>query len=185
MDQFNNVDLEFANFEDYVEFEFSDFEDEEQQTVPENPPRRNTYNTDSDSDCEHDFQTVPFLHYFRLFWLIFHSSIESFHFGLEEQSNVKTDTSAFEARNGKDIQGIPWEKLNYSRDEYRETRLKQYKNYESLTRSREDLDKVNFFFTVESYCYKFRCGFHFSKLCIFFFFRLLGMLGSGERKFLL
>ncbi|KEH34895.1 uncharacterized WD repeat-containing protein C2A9.03 isoform X2 [Medicago truncatula] len=115
MDQFNNVDLEFANFEDYVEFEFSDFEDEEQQTVPENPPRRNTYNTDSDSDsdCEDDFQT----------------------------SNVKTDTSAFEARNGKDIQGIPWEKLNYSRDEYRETRLKQYKNYECLTRSREDLDK--------------------------------------------
>lgn len=145
MDQFNNVDLEFANFEDYVEFEFSDFEDEEQQTVPENPPRRNTYNTDSDSDCEDDFQTVPFLRYFRLFRLIFHCSIQSFHFGLEEQSNVKTDTSAFEARNGKDIQGIPWEKLNYSRDEYRETRLKQYKNYECLTRSREDLDKVNFF----------------------------------------
>jgi hypothetical protein len=54
---------------------------------------------------------------------------------------VKTDTSALEARNGKDIQGIPWERLNYSRDEYRETRLKQYKNYESLTRSREELDK--------------------------------------------
>jgi len=69
---------------------------------------------------------------------------------LEEQSNVKTDTSALEARNGKDIQGIPWEKLNYSRDEYRETRLKQYKNYESLTRSREDLEKVNLFF----YCGK-------------------------------
>jgi hypothetical protein len=57
---------------------------------------------------------------------------------------VKTDTSASEARNGKDIQGIPWERLNYSRDEYRETRLKQYKNYESLTRSREELDKVIF-----------------------------------------
>jgi len=73
---------------------------------------------------------------------------------LEEQSNVKTDTSALEARNGKDIQGIPWEKLNYSRDEYRETRLKQYKNYESLTRSREDLDKVNFFSFFFFYCGK-------------------------------
>lgn len=58
------------------------------------------------------------------------------------QSKPKTDTSAVEARNGKDIQGIPWERLNYSRDNYRERRLKQYKNYENLSRSREELDKV-------------------------------------------
>ncbi|MED6219039.1 hypothetical protein PIB30_032169 [Stylosanthes scabra] len=58
-----------------------------------------------------------------------------------QTSNSKTDTSALEARKGKDIQGIPWEKLNYSREKYRETRLKQYKNYENLSRSREDLDK--------------------------------------------
>ncbi|KAK7311608.1 hypothetical protein RJT34_09862 [Clitoria ternatea] len=56
-------------------------------------------------------------------------------------SNAKTDTSASEARNGKDVQGIPWERLNYSRDKYRETRLKQYKNYENLSRSRHNLDK--------------------------------------------
>lgn len=49
-----------------------------------------------------------------------------------------------EARNGKDIQGIPWERLNFTRDKYRETRLKQYRNYENLSRSREDLDKVGF-----------------------------------------
>lgn len=58
------------------------------------------------------------------------------------QDKPKTDTSALEARNGKDIQGIPWERLNFSRDKYRETRLKQYKNYENLSRSREDLEKV-------------------------------------------
>jgi len=58
------------------------------------------------------------------------------------QSKPKTDTSALEARNGKDIQGIPWERLNYSRDNYRERRLNQYKNYENLSRSREELDKV-------------------------------------------
>ncbi|RYR47609.1 hypothetical protein Ahy_A07g033552 isoform C [Arachis hypogaea] len=58
-----------------------------------------------------------------------------------QTSNSKTDTSASEARKGKDIQGIPWEKLNYSRQKYRETRLKQYKNYENLSHSREDLDK--------------------------------------------
>ncbi|KAH0920358.1 hypothetical protein HID58_028018, partial [Brassica napus] len=51
------------------------------------------------------------------------------------------DTSALEARNGKDIQGIPWERLNYSRDQYRYKRLQQYKNFESLFRSRQDLDK--------------------------------------------
>lgn len=60
-----------------------------------------------------------------------------------QQSKVKTDTSAMEARNGKDIQGIPWERLNFTRDKYRETRLKQYKNYESLSRPRQDLEKVS------------------------------------------
>ncbi|KAJ0512343.1 hypothetical protein HanHA300_Chr10g0345171 [Helianthus annuus] len=59
-----------------------------------------------------------------------------------EQSKPKTDTSAEEARNGKDIQGIPWERLNFTRDKYRETRLKQYKNYENLPHSRENLEKV-------------------------------------------
>ena len=58
-----------------------------------------------------------------------------------DQSKPKTDTSAEEARNGKDIQGIPWERLNFTRDKYRETRLKQYKNYENLPHSREDLEK--------------------------------------------
>ena len=63
-----------------------------------------------------------------------------------QQNKPKTDTSALEARNGKDIQGIPWERMNYTRDKYREKRLKQYKNYESLSRSRVELDKVRFLF---------------------------------------
>nr|GMC54601.1 uncharacterized WD repeat-containing protein C2A9.03-like isoform X1 [Ipomoea batatas] len=58
-----------------------------------------------------------------------------------ETSNLVTDTSALEARHGKDIQGIPWERFNFTRENYRETRLKQYKNYESLSRSREELKK--------------------------------------------
>ncbi|XAR48572.1 hypothetical protein NMG60_11031438 [Bertholletia excelsa] len=58
-----------------------------------------------------------------------------------ELTKPKTDTSAIEARKGKDIQGIPWERLNFTRDKYRETRLKQYKNYESLSHSREELEK--------------------------------------------
>ncbi|KAG6784259.1 hypothetical protein POTOM_009947 [Populus tomentosa] len=58
-----------------------------------------------------------------------------------ESSKPQTDTSALEARNGKDIQGIPWERLNFTRDKYRETRLKQYKNYENLSLPRFELDK--------------------------------------------
>ena len=58
------------------------------------------------------------------------------------QNNPMTDTSALEVKKGKDVQGIPWERLNFTREEYRESRLKQYKNYESLSLCREDLDKV-------------------------------------------
>ncbi|PIN24745.1 hypothetical protein CDL12_02537 [Handroanthus impetiginosus] len=58
-----------------------------------------------------------------------------------ELSKSGTETSALEARNGKDIQGIPWERFNFTRDTYRESRLKQYRNYESLSCSREDLEK--------------------------------------------
>ncbi|PIA48101.1 hypothetical protein AQUCO_01400588v1 [Aquilegia coerulea] len=58
-----------------------------------------------------------------------------------ELSHPKTDTSALEARNGKDIQGIQWERMNYTRDKYRERRLKQYKNYKSLSGFLGDLEK--------------------------------------------
>ncbi|MED6204083.1 hypothetical protein PIB30_005810 [Stylosanthes scabra] len=94
-------------------FDVSDFEDDAAFTNASN----GTSDSDhmDDSDLDDTFQT--------------------------SNSNSKTDTSASEARKGKDIQGIPWEKLNYSREKYRETRLKQYKNYENLSRSREDLDK--------------------------------------------
>lgn len=69
-----------------------------------------------------------------------------------------------EARNGKDIQGIPWERLNFTRDQYRETRLKQYKNYESLTRSGQELELVSFAFLF----------------WIFIFFLLLNLIFAVE-----
>ncbi|XP_039041524.1 uncharacterized WD repeat-containing protein C2A9.03-like isoform X3 [Hibiscus syriacus] len=58
-----------------------------------------------------------------------------------ESSKPKTDTSAEEARNGKDIQGIPWERHSFTRDKYRETRVREYKNYENLSGSREGMEK--------------------------------------------
>ncbi|XP_040970896.1 uncharacterized WD repeat-containing protein C2A9.03 isoform X2 [Gossypium hirsutum] len=92
-------------------YDFDDFEHDDLFAEPE--PRRDTADFVSfDSDFEDDFESKP-----------------------------KTDTSAVEARNGKDIQGIPWERLNFTRDKYRETRLRQYKNYESLSGSREGMEK--------------------------------------------
>ncbi|KAK5824199.1 putative WD repeat-containing C2A9.03 [Gossypium arboreum] len=93
-------------------YDFDDFEHDDLFAEPE--PRRDTADFDSfDSDFEDDF----------------------------ESKKPKTDTSAVEARNGKDMQGIPWERLNFTRDKYRETRLRQYKNYESLSGSREGMEK--------------------------------------------
>ncbi|OAY51193.1 uncharacterized WD repeat-containing protein C2A9.03 isoform X2 [Manihot esculenta] len=52
-----------------------------------------------------------------------------------------TDTSSAQARKGKDIQGIPWERLNITRDKYRLTRLEHYKNYENIPLSGQAVDK--------------------------------------------
>ncbi|XP_058093630.1 uncharacterized WD repeat-containing protein C2A9.03-like isoform X1 [Magnolia sinica] len=52
-----------------------------------------------------------------------------------------TDTSSAQARRGKDIQGIPWDRLNITRETYRQTRLEQYKNYENVPLSGEVIDK--------------------------------------------
>ncbi|KAK3155121.1 hypothetical protein QOZ80_2BG0199140 [Eleusine coracana subsp. coracana] len=51
------------------------------------------------------------------------------------------DTSSADARKGKDIQGIPWERLAITREKYRQTRLEQYKNYENITNSGEEAMK--------------------------------------------
>lgn len=59
------------------------------------------------------------------------------------QENRITDTTAAEARRGKDIQGIPWDRLSITREKYRETRLEQYKNYENIARSGELSEKVS------------------------------------------
>ncbi|GJX65306.1 uncharacterized WD repeat-containing protein-like protein isoform X2, partial [Tanacetum coccineum] len=51
------------------------------------------------------------------------------------------DTSSAKARVGKDIQGIPWERLNITREGSRRTRLEQYLNYENIPLSREAVVK--------------------------------------------
>ncbi|VAH27831.1 unnamed protein product [Triticum turgidum subsp. durum] len=60
--------------------------------------------------------------------------------GRDGHNKHKNDTSAVQYRNGKDMQGIPWERLKYSRDQYRKMRLEHYKNYENLARSHQGFD---------------------------------------------
>ncbi|KAB1214993.1 putative WD repeat-containing protein C2A9.03 [Morella rubra] len=60
-----------------------------------------------------------------------------------DNSNSKVaDTTAAQARSGKDIQGIPWDRLSITREEYRQTRLEQYKNYENIPHSGEGSGKL-------------------------------------------
>ncbi|KAJ1267439.1 hypothetical protein BS78_07G055800 [Paspalum vaginatum] len=60
----------------------------------------------------------------------------------EDQLHKLSDTSAADARSGKDIQGIPWENLAFTRESYRQTRLEEYKNYENIPNSGEAAKKV-------------------------------------------
>ena len=61
------------------------------------------------------------------------------------QNSTMADTSSAQARKGKDIQGIPWERLTITREKYRQTRLEQYKNYENIPRSGDGSAKVKSF----------------------------------------
>lgn len=59
---------------------------------------------------------------------------------------MQNGTAAAQARSGKDIQGIPWDRLSIAREIYRQTRLEQYRNYENIPHSGEGSQKVIFFF---------------------------------------
>lgn len=137
MAYFQNDELEFVvdDYFDMAEWEDYPFGEENQQGM----------NT-SGSDCEDDDTDMVIfgwsvilglesMHFFFLWWW-------TTELGLNLQNKQKTDTSALEARNGKDIQGIPWERLTFTRDKCRETRLQHYKNYENLSCSREGIEKV-------------------------------------------
>jgi hypothetical protein len=58
------------------------------------------------------------------------------------QENMLPDVSAADVAAGKDMQGIPWEKMLFSRDKYREMKMKNYRNYQNLSYAREDALQV-------------------------------------------
>ncbi|CAI5472052.1 unnamed protein product [Closterium sp. Yama58-4] len=65
------------------------------------------------------------------------------------------DVSARQVRRGRDIQGIPWERLHLSREKYRAMRLQQYKNYKNLDVSLDFVDKEMQQVTTGSTFYEF------------------------------
>ena len=58
------------------------------------------------------------------------------------QENMLPDVSAADVAAGKDMQGIPWEKMLFGRDKYREMKMKNYRNYQNLSYAREDALQV-------------------------------------------
>eukprot|EP00897_Mesotaenium_endlicherianum_P006613 jgi/Mesen1/5980/ME000302S04982 len=60
----------------------------------------------------------------------------------DEDADLVSDTSAAQARQGKDIQGIPWDRLPFTREKYRKTRLVQYRNYENLNKPEHIQEKL-------------------------------------------
>ncbi|XP_058784998.1 uncharacterized protein LOC131659896 [Vicia villosa] len=70
---------------------------------------------------------------------------EKYYFDYDEDdfSNRKLlDTTAAQAKKGKDIQGISWDKINVTREIYRQTRLERYNNYENIPHSEDILGMV-------------------------------------------
>ncbi|KAL9258645.1 putative WD repeat-containing protein [Drosera capensis] len=86
------------------------------------------YEMDVDDDMEEDFRERELVG----------SDSDADEYGYLDK---KADTSAAEARRGRDIQGIPWERLSVTREKYRQTRLEQYTNYENIAHSGEGSQK--------------------------------------------
>eukprot|EP00475_Leptophrys_vorax_P010252 TRINITY_DN16907_c0_g1_i3.p1 TRINITY_DN16907_c0_g1~~TRINITY_DN16907_c0_g1_i3.p1 ORF type:complete len:588 (+),score=-9.10 TRINITY_DN16907_c0_g1_i3:222-1985(+) len=53
----------------------------------------------------------------------------------------ESDVSARQVRRGRDIQGIPWDRLHFTRAKYRSMRLQQYKNYKNLDAPLDRIEK--------------------------------------------
>lgn len=95
-------------------------------------------------EVENEYELVGILFLFSIHFFFFFL----INFGVEMKLVVNlqltrvTDTTSEQARRGKDIQGIPWDRLHITRENYRKSRLEQYKNYENIPLSGDIVDKV-------------------------------------------
>ena len=79
-----------------------------------------------------------------------------------QNNKISDNTSAAQARRGKDIQGIPWDRLSITREKYRQTRLEQYKNYENIPHSGQGSEKVKVIISCPLSFYDNSCIQYFS-----------------------
>ncbi|CAD7704381.1 unnamed protein product [Ostreobium quekettii] len=61
------------------------------------------------------------------------------------------DTTAKDVAAGKDIQGIPWDRLNFTREEYRSNRLKEFRNYTNVLNN-EGQEYADYLASLELEC---------------------------------
>ncbi|TVU32037.1 hypothetical protein EJB05_23753 [Eragrostis curvula] len=54
------------------------------------------------------------------------------------QENMMPDVSVADVAAGKNMQGILWDKMLFGRDQYRDMKMKNYRNYQNLSYARED-----------------------------------------------
>ncbi|KAL8142469.1 hypothetical protein V2J09_015501 [Rumex salicifolius] len=111
---------------------------------------------DLDDDMDEDFQERGLS-----------DSDEDSHEG--ELGDRDSDISSLQTRKGRDIQGIPWDRLSITRERYRQTRIELYKNYENVPQSGERAEKECKITKKDGKYYDFRDNFRSVKSTILHF----------------
>ncbi|CAI2193801.1 2524_t:CDS:10, partial [Funneliformis geosporum] len=91
------------------------------------------------------------------------------------------EVTAEDAENGMDVQGITWDAFNVTRQRYRELRLMDYKNYENVQRSHDELKKEIKSVRTDAKFYKFKYT-TLSHRCSIVHFQLRNLLWATGRN---
>ncbi|KAF0400794.1 WD40 repeat-like protein [Gigaspora margarita] len=91
------------------------------------------------------------------------------------------EVTSQDAENGMDVQGITWDSFNVTRQRYRELRLIDYKNYENVPRSHDEIKKEIKPVRTDSQFYKFKYT-TLSNKCSIVHFQLRNLLWSTGRN---
>ncbi|RHZ79609.1 hypothetical protein Glove_143g62 [Diversispora epigaea] len=91
------------------------------------------------------------------------------------------EVTSKDAENGMDVQGITWDTLNVSRQRYRELRLMDYKNYENVQKSHDEIKKEIKPVRTNAQFYNFKYT-TLSHKCSIVHFQLRNLLWSTGRN---
>ncbi|CAG8749913.1 18354_t:CDS:10, partial [Acaulospora morrowiae] len=91
------------------------------------------------------------------------------------------EVTSRDAENGMDVQGITWDTFNITRQRYREIRLVDYKNYENVQRSHDEIKKEIKSVRTDAQYYKFKYT-TLSHKCSIVHFQLRNLLWTTGRN---